>query len=469
MNAWLADNASLLSGIAALVTLISIVVPPLVRRKLGLQRASDTVLPLRSRTALIAPAASQIMPLSAAVTGPGAIAVIPFDSISVDPSDAHLADGITCEIISALSRAGCLHIAPRSDSFSLRGKSLSLAETAKQLSVRYVVHGSVRHDAEKLRVIAEFADTVSGRLLWSKTYERPFADILKVQEEIAQAIAASLGGAAFRAEVLNLAPSTNDTTAWSLAQKARHDYMLSSGPAAIKNAVETVRKALRIDPNYAFAHALLAQLLMDLVHTDSASDNEKTKVEARAEIEHALTLTSHDSEVLMHAGRVWIDLGEREKSVSALRRGTELSPHDMMEWGFLARSLAFGNQTDATEAYAIAERITNIAPDHPCAWTWKLFQGLACMNLERHQDALGKLRKVAEASPKFVRGLMCLASALGACDQPEEARQVVASALAVNGHFTPQRFENYVRTLSGNAETTARLTVGLRRAGLLPA
>ena len=132
MNAWLADNANLLSGIAALVTLISIVVPPLVRRKLGLQRASDTVLPVRSRTALIAPAASQIMPLSAAVTGPGAIAVIPFDSISVDPSDAHLADGITCEIISALSRAGCLHIAPRSDSFSLRGKSLSLAETAKQ-------------------------------------------------------------------------------------------------------------------------------------------------------------------------------------------------------------------------------------------------------------------------------------------------------------------------------------------------
>ena len=68
-------------------------------------------------------------------------------------------------------------------------------------------------------------------------------------------------------------------------------------------------------------------------------------------------------------------MGEREKSVAALRRGTQLSPYDLMEWGFLARSLAFGNQTDATEAYAIAERIIEIAPEHPDVWTWELFQG----------------------------------------------------------------------------------------------
>ena len=470
VQSWVVDNANLLSGLAGLVTLISIVAAPLLRREARLPRptGADSSLP-RAVAPPAESAGAQIMPLSAPVSGPGGIAVMPFDSISGDPNDAHLADGISCEIISALSRAGYVHLAPRSDSFALRGKSLSLAETAKQLAVRYVVHGSVRHDADKLRVIAEFADSTTGRQLWSKTYERQFADILKVQEEIAQAIAASLGGETFRAEVLNLAPSTNDMNAWSLTQKARHDYMLSTAPASIKDAVGLVRKALRIDPNYALAHALLAQLLMDLVSTGSAPDEAAAKAEARAAIEHALALTGRDSEVLIYAGRVWVELGEREKSVSTLRRGTQLSPHDLMEWGFLARSLAFGSQENATEAYAIAARILEIAPEHPCVWTWELFRGLACMNLERHQEALGCFRKVVEASPKFTRALLCLASALGACDQAEEASQIVARSLAINSNLTPQRFAGYVRTMSGNADTTARLMVGLRKAGLLPA
>lgn len=469
IQAWIADNANFLSGVAALITVVSIVLPLMLRRNIAPHHFASGALPqpVERSTLAAEPARAEIMPLSASNDGPGAIAVMPFDCISSDPNDDHIADGFSCEIISALSRAGYRRIAPRADSFALRGKSLSLAEAARQLSVRYVVHGSVRHDADKLRVIAEFADSTTGHLLWSKTYERRFVDILRVQEEIAQAIAAALGGEAFRAEILHLVPSTRDPTAWSLAQKARHDYMLATGPADIRAAVDLVHQALRCDRNYAFAHALLAQLLMDLVSTGSADDDEQSKAEARAALEHALSLTARDPEVLMYAGRVWVELGERAKSVSALRRGTQLSPCDLMEWGFLARSLAFGSQTDAAEAHAITERIIEIAPEHPCVWTWELFQGLARMNLERPGDALEPFRKVVEASPKFVRGLMCLASALGACDEVEEARRTVDQSLALNGKFTPQRFARYVQTLSNDTETTERLTVGLRKAGLL--
>jgi tetratricopeptide (TPR) repeat protein len=138
-----------------------------------------------------------------------------------------------------------------------------------------------------------------------------------------------------------------------------------------------------------------------------------------------------------------------------------------MAWGWLARSLAFGNQDEALEALAIAERIVEIAPEHPCVWTWEMFHGVACMNLGRYPEALAMFRKVVEAAPKFVRGLMALANALGALDQPEEAAKLVARVATINSNFTPQRFADYSRTMSASEESTARLMAGLRRAGLL--
>ena len=466
MENWIVDNANLLSGLAGIVTLLSIVLPPLLRR-------NATARELSSKSALAPPNAAPQddaarMPLLAVPgDGPGAIAVLPFDSISQHAGDAHLADGISCEIISALSRAGYQHIAPRADCFALRGKGLSLAETARQLSVRYIVHGSVRNDGDRLRVIAEFADSASGRQLWSKSYERPLTDILKVQEEIAQVIASSLGGETFRAEVLNLSPSTSNTTAWGLAQKARHDYMLASNADGIRAAIESVRKAVALDPEYALAHALLAQLLSDQVSTASVSDIAAVSQEARSALEQALALAGRDPEVLMYAGRVWMELGEREKSVTALRRATQLSPYDLMEWGFLARALAFGSDENAREAYAIAARIIEMAPEHPCVWTWELFQGVACLNLERNDEAVVLFRHVVEASPKFVRGLMCLANALAACGKTEEAHEYIARTLAVNANFTVARYAGYVRVLSGNSESAPRLLAGLTKAGLL--
>lgn len=465
IETWISDNANLLSGLAGIVTLASIAVAPLIHRWNRTAHAGGANAGRPGAGAGPLQAAA----LPATTSGPGGIAVMPFDSVSGDPNDAHLADGLCCEIISALGRAGYRHIAPRADSFALRGKALSLAEVGKQLAVRYIVHGSVRHSCGKLRVIAEFADSTSGRQLWSKTYDRELADILLVQEEIAQAIAASLGGETLRAEVLNLAPSTSDTTAWSLLQRARHIYLTSTGTDSILRALARARKAVESDPNYALAHAMVAQLLMDSALSAKPQEAERARVEARAAIEQALTLASRDPEILMFAGRVWVELGEREKSVAALRRGTELAPHDVMEWGWLCRSLAFGTPADAEEAVAIARRIIEIAPEHPSVWTWQLFQGLALMNMERYGDALPLLRQGVETSPKFIRALIALAAGLGACDQPDEAAEMIARARAVNPEQGPQRFVRYVRTLSGSDETTERMTRGLVKAGVLAA
>ncbi|MCC6710558.1 MAG: hypothetical protein IT492_23600 [Gammaproteobacteria bacterium] len=468
MQEWIESHANLLSGLAGLVALLGALVIPLAKHAtapLLRRRAAATALPEPVTSAEHATSPSSPR------TGHGRsaipIAVMPFDSLSADSADAYLADGLSCELISALSRAGRLTVTPRSDSFALRQQSLTVTEIGTRLGVGYVVSGNVRRSGDRLRVIAEFCETAGGRVLWTQTYDRTTADILAVQEDIASHVAAALGGEAYRAEVINRPQDTGSLDAWSLTQRARHEYMVGRGPAANQAALDLVHQATELDADYALAQALYAALLMDGVSTASAADPDAARHAARIAIERALARGADQPDVLMYAGRVWVELGERVKSIQVLRRGTLLSPHDLMEWGFLARSLAFGNQAEAVEAGEIADRILGISPDHPCAWLWQMFKGIACMNLERYVEARTLLDHVVGASPDFARGWMCLASACGAVGDAEGAREAAARASAINQGLTPARFAGYVRVMAADADASARITRGLGEADLL--
>lgn len=470
MQEWIELHANLLSGLAGIVALLGALVSPLARHAVpSLLRRRTGAVPVPDTTSAHAPPAALATPVQRPGHGQSAIpiAVMPFDSLSSDSADAYLADGLSCELMSALGRAGRLMVTPRSDSFALRQTPLSVSELGTKLGVGYLVTGNVRRSGDRLRVIAEFCETAGGRVLWTKTYDRTIADILAVQEDIASQVAAVLGGEAYRAEVINRPHDTGNLDAWSLTQRARHDYMVGRGPAANQAALELVRRATELDRDYALAQALYAALLMDGVSTASAADPDAARRAARIAIEHALVRGADQPDVLMYAGRVWVELGERVKSIQVLRRGTQLSPHDLMEWGFLARSLAFGNRAEAVEAGEIADRILGIAPDHPCAWLWQMFKGIACMNLERYSEARGLLDQVVSASPDFARGWMCLASACGAVGDAESAREAVARASAINQGLTPTRFAGYVRVMAGDQDSSARITRGFADAGLL--
>lgn len=468
MGEWIATNADLLSGLAALAALSGYVFVSLSRAKNGF---FDNLFSGKGQADANTPGAR-----AGAVNIPpdpekarASIGVMPFDSLSADKSDAYLADGIASDVLSALTSASQLNIAPRADSFALKGQNLDASEIARRLLVHYLVTGSVRRAGNKLRVSAEFIDTRDSRQLWAKTYDRELTDVFEVQEDIARSIAGAVGGEAFRAEVVNLTPTTDSLDAWSLTQKARHDYMVASNPEAIKDAAQLVRQAVDVDPRYALAHATYAMLLMDLVSTSAADDKNQYQIDARAAIECALDLADNQPDVLTFAGRVWVELGERKKSISALRRAAQISPFDLMNWGFLARSLAFGGTDDAQEALTILERIGALAPEHPCVWTWDLFTGIACMNLQRYEEATVSLERALEASPNFVRARLLLANALGALERPENARAEVERAAQINATLVPERFAEYVGAMTRSSEVSDRLVGGLRKAGLLSA
>jgi eukaryotic-like serine/threonine-protein kinase len=184
------------------------------------------------------------------------LAVLPFASQSNDPENEFFADGITEEILNALSQIRDLKVAGRTSSFSFKGRNLDLRTIGEQLNVRTVLEGSVRRSGKRVRITAQLSDATDGFRLWSERYDREIEDVFAVQDEIAAAIAEQLkttlaAGSASRAQ-----RATDNIEAYEAYLKGR--TLLYQRGAGIKQGMALMEKALTLDPEYALAWAGLA-------------------------------------------------------------------------------------------------------------------------------------------------------------------------------------------------------------------
>jgi adenylate cyclase len=213
------------------------------------KRGYRLLAPVSALAAATAPA-----PPESAVTD--SIVVLPFTNMSTDPENEYFADGITEEIIDALSQIQGLRVVARSSAFSLKGKFIDLRIVGEQLKVRTVLEGSVRRADNRLRITVQLVSTADGYHLWSERYEREMKDVFAIQEEIAQAIAQRLkitfpwGGKPL------VKISTPNLEAYQSYLKGQ--TLLYKRGSAIPRALTCCRRAVELDPNYALAWAALA-------------------------------------------------------------------------------------------------------------------------------------------------------------------------------------------------------------------
>jgi serine/threonine-protein kinase len=183
------------------------------------------------------------------------IAVLPFTNMSADPENEFFADGITEEILNALSQIAELHVAGRTSAFSFKGKQQDLRAIGEQLNVRTVLEGSVRRSGRRVRITAQLVDVTDGYHLWSERYDREIEDVFAVQDEIASAIAAkmktTLRGGAARSQ-----RATNDIEAYEAYLKGR--TLLYRRGAAMKQGLILFERALALDPEYGLAWSGIA-------------------------------------------------------------------------------------------------------------------------------------------------------------------------------------------------------------------
>ena len=186
------------------------------------------------------------------------IAVLPFSNMSDDPEQEYFSDGISEDIITALSKLRWFFVIARNSSFIYKGKAVHLRQIADELGVGYVVEGSVRKSGERVRITAQLNDVATGGHIWAERYDRSIADVFAVQDEITEAIVAAIEPQIYAAENFRAQRKPPDSLdAWDLVMRAlSHYWRVTRQDNVVAQAL--LEKAISIDPNYGQALGVLA-------------------------------------------------------------------------------------------------------------------------------------------------------------------------------------------------------------------
>jgi adenylate cyclase len=187
------------------------------------------------------------------------IAVLPFTNMSGDPEQEYFSDGITEDIITELSRYRELFVIARNSTFCLKGQRVEIAKIAQQLGVQYIVEGSVRKSGKRVRITAQLVDALSESEVWAERYDRDLDDIFVVQDEVVAAITGTLPSRVRHAELERADRRSVDLRAYDLAQRA-WQLMYQWNKTGVDQATELAERALKIEPKYGSAHAVLVAI-----------------------------------------------------------------------------------------------------------------------------------------------------------------------------------------------------------------
>ena len=333
--------------------------------------------------------------------GPKSIAVLPLVNTSGDPNNEYFSDGLSEELIAVLAKIPDLSVIGRSSSFLFKGQSSDSASIGRKLGVAHLIGGSVRRQGDRVRIVAELIEASNGRSLWSDTYDRELKDVFAVQAEIAQAVAeqmkVKLLGEKPRSDA---APPNQNLVAYNAVLQGDF-YFQQSTAESLRKAISFLQEAVRLDPNYAFAFARLAQVWRQYGASFAIDDADIE--EAYAEARKAAEKASHlaPGMVETHKALGWVamtpnlDFREAERE---FRRALERSPSDAAAKNAL--SYALMAQGRVAEAERICREALSVDPLLTALW-YNLGRLAAAEG--RYKDAEEAIRKGLELQPTAAR------------------------------------------------------------------
>ncbi|MDF1505660.1 hypothetical protein, partial [Roseisolibacter sp. H3M3-2] len=367
-------------------------------------------------------------PAAAADARPS-VAVLPFANTSGDARDEHLSDGLTEELIAALSRVHGLDVIARTSVFALKGKPLGVRAVAETLGVSSVVEGSLRRVGGRLKVTARLARAGDGRVLWSETYDRELRDVFAMQEEIARAIVGALRvRLAGAGRPLLVGRATDDPVAYDLFLRGRQAFSAGSGPADVRRAVALFDSAVARDPAFAQAHAGLSDAHARLVAFGFGRPRDELPL-AEAAALRALALdptVAAARAALAHA--LYLRGGARDSAERAMRRALALDPGYVLGRSAFAIWLQFQGRF----AEAVAQMDTAAALD-PLAANVGTVLGRAYVNAGRSDDAIRALQGALALGPGHPLVLQQLGHAYLQKGMAAEALDALRRAAAASG------------------------------------
>lgn len=391
------------------------------------------------------------------------IAVLPFANICGDARQDYFSDGITEDIITELSKFSELLVIARNSSFQYRGIAIDVRRIGQELGVRYILEGSVRRVASRVRVTAQLIDATTGAQRWSGRYDRELLDELTVQEELARSIVMILATQVMQAETkraLIKPPAVCEAYDYYLlgAEAFRRAH---SGQARenLRRAREWLSESLKVDPNYARAYALLART-HTLAYIEPIDDDYLCSAALNRAVElakKALQLNSSLPESHSHFAWVLMFLRQQDAALMEFERALELN-RNSVDHGY---GLALIYDGQAARAIAVLRASLQIDP-----FQYRRFgvMGHAHYMLGQYEQAVPLLREASACNQNIRIIHLWLAAAYGQLCRSAEAKAAAADVLRIEPQFTIGRWQ--CTAVYKNIDDAEHLYDGLRKAGL---
>ena len=374
------------------------------------------------------------------------IAVLPFANISGDPKEGYLSDGITENIITALSKTPKMLVIARNSVFTYKGKPVMVQQVSEELGVRYVLEGSVQKSGDKLRITAQLIDAKTGNHLWAEKYDRDLKDLFALQDDITKNVITALQVKLTQGETARLyGKGTKNLEAYLKVMKG---LQLRSRN---KNDNEIARKlfeeAISLDSNYANAYTLLAESYFREFFWGWGKTPEESIEKSVEMAKKALSLDEQNVGAYMVLANVYTKTGQLEKAMTARKKGLSLDPtnsNSNASYGFNLYNLG-----KFREAIRFFEKAIRIDPKSP---SWHLtVLGWAYYFTKQNEKTIAAFKKLLNRDPKNADAHGNLGAALIAAGKPEEAIEMLEQALSLN----PKRPSWYISNLA-----LARLVTG---------
>jgi TolB-like protein/class 3 adenylate cyclase/Tfp pilus assembly protein PilF len=388
------------------------------------------------------------------------IVVLPFTNLTKDPTQEPFCDGLSEEIITALSKIPQLFVIASNTTFTYKGKPVKVKQVSEELGVRYILEGSVRRAGDRIRITAQLIDALKGHHLWAERYDRDLKDLFAVQEDITKRIITAVHVELTDGEMARvLAKGTSNLHAYLKATEGMW-HILQSTKEGVLRAQQLAEEAISLDPNYAYAYMTLGfahGVSVWLGISPSPAESMKRCIEL---MQKAVALDDSSGEA--HAGLgYWLVLARQyDKAVAEGERGMALEPNSAGVLHNYASILTYVGRRE--EAIPLFREALRLNPRPPNAY-YRQF-GIALRDSGQYDEAIALQKKAIKREPNDTLAYIVLASSCALAGREEEARAAAKELLRVNPAFSLERLAK--TTPHKDREVAERFIEALRRAGL---
>jgi len=411
-------------------------------------------------------AAPQAEPASPERPAPGpasfdkaSIAVLPFQNMSGDAEQEYFADGISEDIITALSKISGLFVIARNSSFTFKGRAVEVGEVSKKLRVRYVLEGSVRKVGNRVRITAQLIDGATSGHIWAERFDHDLTDIFAVQDAVTQEIVSALALNLTEGERQRLAVEhTRNPEAYDLFLRGREIWYRGTKESDAE-AMEMLTRAVASDRTFSPAYAFLAVLHMR-AYLNQWSESPALSLKRGLELaEQAVALNERDAYAHWALGSLYLWMRRHDDAIAELEKALSLSPNFSPAHAILGLAMYYSGRPE--RALKSLDRAISLDP----YWDIYLhFEAQAHFQMGKYESAIELLKRRLLRNPETDISRVLLAASYGHLGRVEAARAEWREALRVNPNYSLEHRRSALPYK--NPDDFERLVEGLRKAGL---